>query len=164
MPGLEITKLYNIPDSIRPYIENHLEPVIENFRKKATVHYRNYYSTQIFIIMVSSLIPIVNVIDIGQNNNTLRLTSAILGGLIVIGTGRLQLNKSYENYILFRTTTIYIQREYQFFINDINEYNGRTVEEKNKMFISIFQILRQLYQIQLPNTTRIIKATMQIKN
>ena len=136
MPGLQITELYDKPDSIKQYIDKHLEPMINNFREKASVHYKNYYSTQIFILFVSSLIPIVNVIDTGQNNSIVRLTSVILGALIVIGTGRLQLTKSYENYILFRTTTVNIQREYQFFINNIDEYNGKSQEEKDKIFIA----------------------------
>ena len=142
IPSLEVTKLYDKPDSIKAYLENHLEPIIENFKQKATIHYRLYTLTQIFILLVSSLIPIVNVIGVGKNHsNEVMILSAILGSAVVVATGILQLNKSYENYILFKSATGNIQREYQYFINSINEYYGKSAEEKNRIFISSIEII-----------------------
>ena len=34
MPGLQITELYDKPDSIKQYIDKHLEPMINNFKRK----------------------------------------------------------------------------------------------------------------------------------
>ncbi len=124
IPVLHFTEFYQVPESIPPYIDNHLRPIIKNFEDKAIGNFRIYHSIQMFIISISA-IPIVNLIDIGDLNYLIRIFSALFGSMIVVATGYIQLDKSNEKYILFRTATVNIQREYQLFVNEINEYDNK---------------------------------------
>jgi hypothetical protein len=70
--------------------------------------------------MAGALVPIINVFSLPDNS--LRIISSILGGIIVIVTGLLQLYKHQENWILFRTTQELLKREKALYMNDAGDY------------------------------------------
>ena len=66
-----------------------------------------FYVLQAIIILVSALIPIINLLGFEKNDNNdeiIRILSSVFGSLIVIVTGLLQLFKVSEKWILFMST------------------------------------------------------------
>ncbi len=86
--------------------------------------------------MFGAVIPIANVTtDI--NDLTIRIISSILGDLIAISTGFLQLSKAHERWLLFSSTAENLKREYHLFMHGGIGYSSpdQTPEEKNKQFV-----------------------------
>jgi uncharacterized protein DUF4231 len=85
------------------------------------------------IIITSALVPIVNVIF--PTGDLLRLTSSILGGIIVVITSLMQLHKYQENWILFRTTQELLKKEKFLYLNNAGDYAGLDDEKKKRLLV-----------------------------
>ncbi|MFZ0513790.1 MAG: DUF4231 domain-containing protein, partial [Candidatus Nitrosopolaris sp.] len=74
----------------------------------------------------------INVAGIGDLT---RITSSIIGGIIVIITGLSQLEKYQENWILYRTSSELLKKEKYFFENNAGEYLNQDEKERNKLLV-----------------------------
>jgi hypothetical protein len=127
----------NNPD-ISDYITKRLEPRIDWYDKKATSNLKRFNIFQIFILGSSSLISIVNVISLSELDFTIRVVSAILGGLIAAITGIVQLTKAQESWILYRSTAETLVREYNLYMLRSGDYAEDILTDdikRNKTFI-----------------------------
>ena len=70
---------------IEKYLTERFEPQYKFYDKKAKESRYRFLSFQIIIIVVSAIIPIVNVEGIG-NESQIRITSSMLAGIVVILT------------------------------------------------------------------------------
>lgn len=101
-----------------------------------------FYLGQILIIVVSAIIPVINVYGLPNDSRTedvsIRLWSSILGGTIAISTGFIQLTKAHEKWILYRSTAESLKREYALFSLDSGEEytKEKDLEEKKVLFIN----------------------------
>ena len=91
------------------YIKNRLDEQQNWYSKKAAQSKTRYHASQIIIIAAGALIPIINIVDIATVE--IRLASSILGGIILATTGILQLLKSQENWVLYRSTAEILKKE-----------------------------------------------------
>jgi hypothetical protein len=94
---------------------------------------KKFYSLQFVIIIASALIPIVNVVIPG--GDLVCLISSILGGIIVVITGVMQLHKYQENWILFRTTQELLKKEKFLYLNDAGDYAELDAESKKRLLV-----------------------------
>jgi hypothetical protein len=122
------------PD-ISDYIKNRFEPQINWYNNKATDNMYRYNALQILTLVTSSLISIVNVIS--DLNTIIRILSAVLGGAIAAGTGIMQLTKSQETWILYRTTAETLMKEYNLYMLKAGNYSqpSLTDDKRNELFI-----------------------------
>jgi hypothetical protein len=111
-----------------------------NYHSRNSIENKNkFHRYQIIIIITGALIPIINVFNLP--GDSLRLISSILGGVIVMVTGILQMYKHQENWILFRTTQELLKREKALYLNDAGDYFGLTDEQKKRQLIERVEAL-----------------------
>jgi hypothetical protein len=124
------------PD-VSDYITNRLEPQINWYNNKATDNMYRYNMFQVLTLGISALIPIVNVINF-EDNISVRVTSAILGGLIAAITGIMQLTKAQESWILYRSTAETLIKEYNLYMLKSGDYSDSDLTgeaKRKKLFI-----------------------------
>lgn len=123
--------------NVTDYIKKRLEPQISWYDYKSKVNMYRFHILQILTIFFGAVIPIINIVDIPNNDFIVRLTSAILASIIVGITGMLQLFKAQESWILFRSTAEVLKREYNLYMLRAGDYSdlNLTDETRNKMFI-----------------------------
>jgi Protein of unknown function (DUF4231) len=112
--GLENTKMRN-------YAINRVLKPVKLYRKswKKSRHYEQVL--QYIIIIAGALVSIANI------------TSAILGGAIVISTGILQFQKYHEEWIMYKDTKAKLMYEFYCYKYCINDYaTKRTTGEESK--------------------------------
>ena len=114
------------------YKEERLEEQIRWHSKKARQNKLKFRLCQIIILIAGTIIPIINVAGIGDLT---RITSSIIGGIIVIITGLSQLEKYQENWILYRTSSELLKKEKYFFENNAGEYLNQDEKERNKLLV-----------------------------
>jgi predicted histidine transporter YuiF (NhaC family) len=78
------------------YKENRLDEQIKWHSKKARQDKLRFRLYQIITLIVSAIIPIINVANIGELQT--RIISSIIGALIVVVTGLTQLEKYQESW------------------------------------------------------------------
>jgi hypothetical protein len=105
----------NEPD----YLEGRLKEQLDYNGKGSRDNKKKFYALQFVIIVTSALVPIVNVII--PAGDELRLTSSILGGIIIVITALMQLHKYQENWILFRTTQELLKKEKFLYLNNAGD-------------------------------------------
>jgi hypothetical protein len=110
-----------------------LKEQLDYHSKQSRHNKKKFYSLQFVIIITSTLVPIVNVIIPG--GDLLRLTSSILGGIIVVITAVMQLHKYQENWILFRTTQELLKKEKFLYLNDAGDYAGLDPKKKKRLLV-----------------------------
>lgn len=115
------------------YLEGRLKEQLDYHSKQARKNKKNFYALQFVIIITSALVPIVNVIIPG--GDLVRLTSSILGGIIVVITSVMQLYKYQENWILFRTTQELLKKEKFLYLNDAGDYAQLDPKEKKRQLV-----------------------------
>jgi hypothetical protein len=96
-----------------------------------------YYSLQLLTILFGTIIPVINIIDIPNNDFVIRLTSAILASIIVGITGLLQLIKAHESWILWRSTAETLKKEYNLYMLEAGDYSNLELTDvtRDKIFI-----------------------------
>ena len=115
------------------YSEERLDGEIEYYSVNASKNKSNYHRSQITIIIIGALIPVVNIIDFASFE--IRLISAILGAIVVGVTGIIQLKKYHENWIMYRSAEEALKKEKYTYENNAGKYSGLSVEEKDKKMV-----------------------------
>ena len=92
-----------------------------------------YHILQIIIIASGALIPIIN--SIPYSNIEVRILSSILGGIIIVITGMIQLKKYQENWIQYRTTEEILKKEKFLYLNSAGEYSNLDEKEKHQLLV-----------------------------
>jgi len=115
------------------YIKNRLDDQIRWYSSKATENKSRYYLFQIMLIVVTALIPIINVIDFAPIQT--RVVSSILGGIALGVTSILQLKKHHENWIMYRSTEEALKKEKYTFENNAGAYAGLNTDKKRVMLV-----------------------------
>ncbi|MDE2590884.1 MAG: DUF4231 domain-containing protein [Patescibacteria group bacterium] len=118
---------------ISEYMKNRVEGQINWYEKKANHNKKSFHICQIIIIITSIIIPVINIIDFATFE--IRITSSILGGIIVGLTGLIQLKKYQDNWILFRTNEEILKKEKFLYINQAGGYSNQKQEERDKLFV-----------------------------
>jgi hypothetical protein len=125
--------------SVEDYIEKRYKKQLDWYEKQAVQSRVTYYTLQILIVLAGALIPLINVFPSDNNNlYTIKIISSILGSFIVIFTGVLQITKSNENWISYRSTAELMKSEYQRFkmgVGDYSEENLANKENRSILFI-----------------------------
>lgn len=118
---------------ISEYIKNRVEGQINWYEEKANHNKKSFHICQTIIIITSAIIPIINIIDFATFE--IRITSSILGGIIVGLTSLIQLKKYQDNWILFRTNEEILKKEKFLYINQAGGYSNQKQEERDKLFV-----------------------------
>jgi len=120
--------------TIEDYIERRYKPQLQYYEKHSTDNRVRFYISQIVIIIVSALIPIINIIptDNNENINAIKMASSIFGFIIIVATGFLQLTKSQENWISYRSTAELLKTEYNLFKMKTGDYSDEKIGNDNR--------------------------------
>jgi Protein of unknown function (DUF4231) len=94
---------------------------------------RRYRMSEMIIIFIGAIIPVVNVLDFADLQT--RIISSILGATIAIVTGLTQLEKFQENWIIYRTTTELLKKEKYFYENEVGDYSDLDVSKRKKLLV-----------------------------
>jgi hypothetical protein len=120
------------------YIKNRLDDQLEWYSKKSAFNKSRYRLCQVAIIIASALIPLINLtasaFDIWWQHAAL-IISALLGSIITIISAFMQLEKYFENWILYRTTLESLKREKVLFQNSAGEYTLLSESDKNRILV-----------------------------
>ena len=105
----------NISEDMKIYLRHRFKKTRKYCKKRVKQSMYGFYVLQAIVIIISALIPIINLTNItnGMDINV-QIASSVIGALIVIITGFLQLFKLYEKWILFMSTVDSLEYEYQF--------------------------------------------------
>ena len=115
------------------YEDNRLDEQLKWHSKKARSNKLRYRLYQIIIMIISAIIPLVNLID-GLEFQT-RIVSSLLGASILVITGITQLEKYQENWIVYRTTAELLKKEKYFYQNSAGEYTNLDDSSKRKLLV-----------------------------
>ena len=127
--------------TIEDYIEKRYKPQLQYYEKHASDNRVRFYISQIVIIVVSALIPIINTIPSNIDNmDAIKMASSIFGFIIIIATGFLQLTKSQENWISYRSTAELLKSEYHLFKMKSGDYSdekmGNDKTKREQLFVN----------------------------
>ena len=125
--------------TIEDYIEKRYRPQLQYYEKHASDNRVRFYISQIVIIVVSALIPIINTIPSDNADiNAIKMASSIFGFIIIVATGFLQLTKSQENWISYRSTAELLQSEYHLFKMKSGDYSDEKIGNDNRKREQLF--------------------------
>lgn len=117
------------------YEDVRLDEQLKWHSRKARQNKLRYRFYQITIMIISAIIPLVNLIEIPVIDTETRIISSILGAAILIITGLTQLEKYQENWIIYRTTAELLKKEKYFYENGVDEYSGLDDVAKRKLLV-----------------------------
>jgi hypothetical protein len=125
--------------TIEDYIEKRYKKQLQYYEKHASDNRVRFYISQIVIIIVSALIPIINTIPSEKADiNAIKMASSIFGFIIIVATGFLQLTKSQENWISYRSTAELLQSEYHLFKMKSGDYSDEKIGNDNRKREQLF--------------------------
>jgi hypothetical protein len=128
-----------------PYIEKRVRPFVENLYEKSNRQLSQFYLFETLVIVVSAVIPIINVVDPNYLGNSgslvIRIVSAILGGMVAAIAGYVQLRKLQESAIVSRTFTAKLEKEYHSFFQNADDYSDPDDKKRNKKFVDTVESL-----------------------
>jgi Protein of unknown function (DUF4231) len=125
--------------TIKDYLEKRYKKQLQYYEKHASDNRVRFYISQIIIIAVSALIPIINTIPSDNSNiNAIKMASSIFGFIIIVATGFLQLTKSQENWISYRSTAELLQSEYHLFKMKTGDYSDEKIGNDNQKREQLF--------------------------
>jgi hypothetical protein len=122
----------DISENMKKYLKYRFKGTRKYCKKRVRQSMYNFFVVQIITILVSALIPIINVTGFGDNF-LIRMVSSVLGSIIVILTGFLQLFKLYEKWILFMSTVDSLEFEYYNYVYGLPTYS--TSNDPDKLFV-----------------------------
>lgn len=122
-----------IMKDVSTYIVERVDNQILWYSKKSRENKQKFHMTQIIIIISSSIVPLINVIDFLPIFT--RIISAILGTLITIITSITQLKKYEETWLDYRRKLESLRKEKNLFVYDAGGYTTKTNEDKSKLFV-----------------------------
>jgi hypothetical protein len=125
--------------SAEEFIKNRLDDQIKWYGEKSALNKRRYRLFQIVIIIAGAIIPIMNLastagLRVGPMHSAL-FASSILGSIITVITAFLQMEKYFENWILYRTTAESLKREKVLYENDAGEYTNLSEIDKSRILV-----------------------------
>ncbi len=120
-------------DDIPNYIKDRVDSQIYWFSYKARDYRRKIHTIQIITIIISSVLPIVNIIDFLPLST--RLISSVLGSIIAISTSISQQQKYEENWYNYSRVLSDLRKEKYLFIQDAGSYSDIEEKLKNKIFV-----------------------------
>jgi Protein of unknown function (DUF4231) len=115
------------------YEDGRLEQQLKWHSRKAAANKFRYRLCQIIIMIISAVIPLVNLLT--NLDIETRIVSSLLGAVILVVTGISQLEKYHENWIIYRTTQELLKKEKYFFENDVAEYANLDEKAKRKLLV-----------------------------
>jgi Protein of unknown function (DUF4231) len=121
----------NISEDMKIYLKHRFKKTRKYCKKRVKQSMFGFYVLQAVIIIISAIIPIINLSTF--NDIYVRIASSIIGALIVIITGFLQLFKLYEKWILFMSTVDSLEYEYQLYVHGILHYSASN--DPDKLFV-----------------------------
>jgi hypothetical protein len=121
-------------ENLGHYIEHRFREQRAYFKRRARQSMLLFHTMQIIIIVVSAIIPVINLVPI-TNDLYLRIISSVLASFIVIFTGILQLSKAQENWILFMSTVDSLETEYYLLSHRVNPYDADDDKVRDKLFV-----------------------------
>ena len=105
------------------YVEKRYQNQLMWYEKYANRGRITFYILQGLVIFFSASIPVINVIPSSfVDPDNIKIGTSILGALIVIILGILQITKSKENWISYRATANLMKSEYQKFNMETGDY------------------------------------------
>jgi hypothetical protein len=110
-----------------------LQEQIDWHSKKARHNKRRYRISEIIILFVAAIIPLINVLGFADQQT--RIVSSVLGATIAIVTGLTQLEKYQENWIIYRTTTELLKKEKYFYESEVGEYSDLDESKRKKLLV-----------------------------
>jgi hypothetical protein len=120
-------------DDKSDYKLERLQEQIDWHSEKAHQNKRRFRISEMIIIFVGALIPVINVLEFADLET--RIVSSVLGATIVIVTGLTQLEKFQENWIIYRTTTELLKKEKYFYENEVGEYSDLDDSKRKKLLV-----------------------------
>src|SRR5918995_4816567 len=125
--------------TIEDYIEKRYKKQLQYYEKHSSDNRVRFYISQIVIIVVSALIPIINTIPSESTNiDAIKMASSIFGFIIIVATGFLQLTKSQENWISYRSTAELLKSEYNLFKMKSGDYSDEKIGNDNRKREQLF--------------------------
>jgi hypothetical protein len=128
----------NIMSSMEDFVKNRLDEQMGWYSKKSTFNKSRYRLFQVVIIIASAIIPLINLtasaFEIWWQHAAL-IISAFLGSIITIISAILQMEKYFDNWILYRTTLESLKREKVLFQNNAGEYANLGDNDKNRLLV-----------------------------
>jgi hypothetical protein len=125
-----------ISENMKTYLKQRFKTTRKYCKKRVKQSMYNFYLFQLITIIVSALIPIINLIGVNDkvdNDIVIRVVSSLFGSLIVIVTGILQIFKLYEKWILFMSTVDSLEYEYYCYVYGLSQYS--TSNDPDKLFV-----------------------------
>jgi hypothetical protein len=121
-------------DKFDKYLNERYKNQIKWYDNESIKNQRIYKTFQSCLIILSSLTPVLIVIDFCQTTNTFLKWSPVLTSVLVaILTSSLKSFKYQENWINYRTTCETLIKEYFYYEAGVNQYGE--YEDKEALFI-----------------------------
>ena len=130
------------------FIKDRLDDQIKFYSKKSKQNKSRYLRTQVIIITLGVLIPIINFFPIvfGTDNavtvfgfrlgfSFFLFVSAIISSIIGLTAAMSQLNKYYENWLNYRSILELLKREKSLFMNGAGGYFRLSETDKKRVFV-----------------------------
>lgn len=122
------------PQQFKKYLDERYKNQVDWYDKKSMINQKKYNYIQFFLIIFSSLTPILIVIDFCQPINAYIKWSPVFTSVIVaILTSVLKCFKYQENWINYRSTCETLKKEYYYYEAAINQYSDS--EDKEALFV-----------------------------
>jgi hypothetical protein len=115
------------------YLNDRIEAQINWHSEKAGRNKKNYYVTEIIILVSGALIPVINALE-GIPEPLLRALSASLGALTVLAAGIGKLFKFQESWLNFRALSEALKREKELYLNQVGDYETAS-DRKQKILV-----------------------------
>lgn len=119
----------NKTPEISDYIQKRFLPVFHSYKTKTKINAQRFQLWRSSIIILTLFIVIFDVAALGYYTGSrffsfATIASSIAAALILGSTAFVQLTRSQENLLLFSTTSIRLEREYQLFMLKAGVYSS----------------------------------------
>ncbi|NOQ74866.1 MAG: DUF4231 domain-containing protein [Crocinitomix sp.] len=97
---------------LNTYIKERIDPQVKWYDKKSKSYKRYFFAGNIFILIISTLIPFLTSFDEPLKDfDILKYSIGFMGVLITVITGMLNLFGFYQKWLLYRTTSEKLKSE-----------------------------------------------------
>jgi Protein of unknown function (DUF4231) len=116
-----------------PYIKDRLDEQAQWHSNKATWNRRRFYAAEIIALAGGALIPIVNASNLPDA--LVRMSSAVLGAIVVIAVGTAKLYKFQENWLSYRALAEALNREKELYTYGASDYEGAGGDRRDRLLV-----------------------------
>jgi hypothetical protein len=103
------------------YLQTRIDGQISWYEGKSARNKRWYYTCQVIVLICGALIPLVAGYMTAQMTWLKYLTGA-LGAVVVVFQGLMALKKYKENWLTYRSTAEWLQREKMYYLTNAGDY------------------------------------------